>query len=145
MGDWLKNGWLVEHQTSAQEIADLMAAVERDLADCRAPGLSADWRLSIAYSAALRSATAALAAEGYRASRDQYHFRVINSLAFTIEAEEKLIALLDRFRKKRNIGLYDRAGVASEQEAQTMMELAQRLRDEVEAWLGKKHPELLET
>lgn len=142
--DWLKSGWLVEHKPSAQEIGDLLTAAERDLADCRAPGLSADWRLTIAYSAALRAATAALAAAGYRASREQHHFRVINSLAFTIQAEEKLIALFDLFRKRRNISLYDRAGVASEHEARTMVELAEKIRDEVKAWLQRRHPDLLE-
>jgi len=36
-------------------------------------GLDPDWRLNIAYNAALHSATAALAAEGYRATRESYH------------------------------------------------------------------------
>ena len=71
--DWLENGWLLEQRTSAQEISDLLKAVERDLADARTPGLSADWKLNIAYNAALQAATAALAAAGYRASRDQHH------------------------------------------------------------------------
>jgi len=43
---------------------------ERDLRECQAAGLSPDWRLAIAYNAALQSATAALAAAGYRAARD---------------------------------------------------------------------------
>ena len=30
--DWLKNGWLVEHQTSRQEMVDLLAMADRDLA-----------------------------------------------------------------------------------------------------------------
>lgn len=46
--DWLKNGWLVEHKTSAAEIAELLAITDRDLADCRVQGLSPDWRLNIA-------------------------------------------------------------------------------------------------
>ena len=51
--DWLRKGWLTEHRTSRQEIGDLLAAADRDLSDCRAVGLSADWRLSIAHNAAL--------------------------------------------------------------------------------------------
>ena len=31
--DWSRNGWLVPHRTSPGEIADLLAVVERDLAD----------------------------------------------------------------------------------------------------------------
>ena len=33
LADWVKNGWLVTHQTSPREILDLLAVVERDLAD----------------------------------------------------------------------------------------------------------------
>jgi len=51
--------------------------VERDLADSAAEGLSADWRMSIAYNAALQAATAALAAPGYRRTS----FGVIRSSA----------------------------------------------------------------
>jgi hypothetical protein len=65
------------------QVADLLALVERDLADSQTSGLSADWRLNIAYNAALQAATAALAASGYRASRDQHHYRVIRSLELT--------------------------------------------------------------
>lgn len=38
--DWLKNGWLVEHKTSKQEIRNLLAIAERDLADCKALDLN---------------------------------------------------------------------------------------------------------
>jgi hypothetical protein len=33
LADWANNGWLRPHKSSAQEIADLLAIVERDLAD----------------------------------------------------------------------------------------------------------------
>ncbi len=31
--DWASNGWLRRHETSRQEIADMPAIVDRDLAD----------------------------------------------------------------------------------------------------------------
>jgi hypothetical protein len=141
---WLSSGWLVSHKTSPDEIAHLFAVIERDLADCQATGLSADWRLNIAYNAALQAATIALAASGYRAGRESHHYRIIQSLAYTIEAPANLISLFDQFRKKRNIGGYERAGIASEQEAKEIFFLAMRIRDEVAAWLLKTHPKLLE-
>lgn len=64
--DWLKFGWLKEHTTSRQEIADLFAVADRDLAASKTPGLHNDWRFNIAYNAALQVASAALAAAGYR-------------------------------------------------------------------------------
>jgi len=116
---------------------------DRDLTQCQTPHLSPDWQLNIAYNAALQAATAALAAAGYRASREAHHYRVIQSLAYTVKADESLIAQLDKFRKKRNIGSYERAGAVSEQEVKEMVALAKDLTDEVITWLKKKHPELL--
>ncbi len=140
---WLLNNWLIPHKTIPNEVSNLFALIERDLADCQAAGLSADWRLNIAYNAALQAAIIALAASGYRASRESHHYRVIQSLAHTIDAPATMIANLDQFRKKRNIGDYERAGIASDQEAKEMFLLAQKIRDEVAAWLLKTHPELL--
>jgi len=94
--DWERNGWLTAHRTSPNEIRDLLDVVERDLADSAAEGLSADWRMNIAYNAALQAATAALAAVGYRASRDQHHYRVIQSLRESIGADAVLINTFER-------------------------------------------------
>ena len=82
--DWLKNGWLIEHQTSTREIEDLLKVTDRDLADCQIPGLSTDGRFGIAYAAALQAATAALAASGYRASREA--LAIVNSYRFYVSA-----------------------------------------------------------
>jgi hypothetical protein len=141
--DWLKNGWLAEHKASAQEVADLLAVADRDLHDCRADGLSPDWRLNIAYNAALQSATAALAAAGYRPAREAHHYRGIQSLAHTIGADKALVAQFDAFRKKRNISGYERMGMISDKEADEMFSLAKALRKDIEAWLRAKHPGLM--
>ncbi len=143
--DWQKYGWLTPHQTSVREVADLLAVVERDLADSAAETVSADWRLNIAYNAALQAATAALAASGYRASRDQHHYRIIHSLRETIGAEAELVTTFETFRKKRNIIGYERAGAVSDSEALEMRKLAIAVRDAVIAWMRKNHPELIGT
>jgi len=142
--DWLRDGWLIEHTSGPQEIADLLAIVRRDLGDCQARGLSADWKLSIAYNAALQAATAALAAAGYRPPRHAHHYRAIQSLAHTIELEPTLVTQLDSFRKKRNIGDYERAGAISDREATEMFRLAQDICRQVEDWLHANHPELMQ-
>jgi len=141
--DWAKNGWLTEHKSSPQEIAELLRVADRDLVDCQVSGLSSDWRLSIAYNAALKLGTAALAAEGYRASREAHHYRIIQRLAFTIGAGKELVIQLDQFRKKRNISDYERAGMVSDLEANEMIALAEKLRKHVLNWLHSNQPELL--
>jgi hypothetical protein len=55
LADWERNGWLTKHETSPNEVRDLLKVVERDLADSDAEGLSADWRMNIAYNAAAGS------------------------------------------------------------------------------------------
>ena len=141
--DWLRNSWLTEHATSPEEIVALLALVERDLANAQIAGLSADWKLNIAYNAALQAATAALAASGFRATRDQHHYRTIQSLALTMGWPAERVSQFDRYRKKRNIGGYETAGLVSEQEAGEMQRLAANLRDEVLVWLHDNHPRLL--
>jgi uncharacterized protein (UPF0332 family) len=140
--EWLKNGWLVDHKTSPEEITNFLKAADRNLKDAKTTGLSPDWKLNIAYSAALHLANAALAAEGYRAARDSHHYRTIQSLAYSINADPKLIIQLDRFRKKRNLGTYEIAGAVSDQEAEEMIMLAVNLRKQVEEWLRENHPGL---
>ncbi len=141
---WQSNGWLTPHTPSREEIVDLLAAADRDLASACTPGLHADWRLNIAYNAALQCAVAALSARGYHAAREAHHFRVIESLALTLGSELQASSdRLNEFRKKRNISTYARAGVTSEKEVREMMDLARDLRAQVETWLKANKPALL--
>ena len=107
--------------------------------------MSADWRFSIAYNAALQAATAALSAAGFRSFGAGHHYTTIGTLAFTIEADPMLIEQLDGFRKKRNIAEYRRAGTISEGEVNEMTALAEQMRARVVAWLRETHPALLRT
>jgi hypothetical protein len=141
--DWVQNGWLTEHQSSAGEIRNLLGLADRDLRAFRVKELDADWRFAITYNAALQAATAALAAAGYRATRESHHYRVIQSLELTIGAAPKLIRQFDAFRKKRNIASYEVGGGVSEEEARAMAALAKALRVEVERWIRAHHPKLL--
>ena len=142
--DWLNNKLLTEHTTSRKEISGLLAAVDRDLAECVQENISPEWRLAIAYAAALRASTIALAVSGFRATRDQFHYRTIQSLQYTVNAEPELIAELDQFRKKRNAALYDQIQAISDLEADRMMELAKYLRNRVFRWIEENNPELME-
>ncbi len=139
---WLQNSWLVQHTTSPEEITNLLAISDRDLAACQVKQLPADWRFTIAYNAGLQAATAALAAAGYRAARDNHHYRVIQSLEFTTAPGTKLIATFDGFRKKRNVSSYDVAGSVSDKEADEILKLATGLRADVERWIRATRPEL---
>ena len=138
--DWRENGWLREHETSPEQIGDLLAVVDRDLAACQTPGLHNDWRFNIAYNAALQIATAALAIAGYRAERSNHHYRVIDSLSLTLGTTAATVRLFDTFRKKRNISDYEQADTISDTEANEMRRLAERLRADLRYWIDRCHP-----
>jgi HEPN domain-containing protein len=140
---WVEKGWLKEHKPTSREIADLLAVADRALKDCQVPELSSEGKLDIAHNAALQSAAAALAATGYRASREAYHYYVIQSLSFTLQLEERIVRRLHKLRRKRNISDYERPGVVTEQEAEEMIELAKQLRHDVEQWLRIHYPNLV--
>ena len=141
--DWVKNGWLVAHKSSKQEIANLLGIVARDLKDSQAKDVSDDWRFAIAYNAALQGATAALAAAGYRASRENHHYRVIQSLELTLGKDGKFVRAFDAFRKKRNVSNYDIGGGISYREVEEMIGIARTLQRDVEQWIRTNHSSLL--
>jgi hypothetical protein len=141
--DWLRNGWLTEHKSSKEEINGLLGIVERDLGTSQNMSVPSDWRFAIAYNAALQVATAALAASGYRASRESHHYRTIHSLEFTVGTDTMRIRSLDAFRKKRNVSNYEVGGGISDAEVSEMIELALNLRKDLDEWLRANHPKLL--
>jgi hypothetical protein len=140
---WEDNGWLKPHRTSRQEISNLLSIVERDLQDARRE-ISADWRFGISYNAALKLCRILLSAEGYRPSHELQHYRTLTALPEILgEAKKADAKYLDDCRKKRNIVEYEYVGGASGPDADELIEFVKDLRDEVIAWLKKKHPELL--
>ena len=139
---WAENRWLRSHETSPQEIADLLAIVTRDLADA-AGDISADWRFGIAYNAALKLCTILLHASGYRPEKNLQHYRTIAALPLILGERMKDEAeYLETCRRKRNIAEYDRAGVVTEQDAAELAAFCRDLRQEVLAWLDTHHPQL---
>ena len=140
---WEANGWLRKHETSPDEINNLLMIVDRDLKDA-SEGISADWRFGIAYNAALKLCTVMLYAEGYKAERTLQHYRTIQALPLILGQEKAKDAnYLDACRSKRNIVEYDYVGGATDDDADELIEYGKELRDDVMAWLKKAHPGLL--
>jgi hypothetical protein len=141
--DWANNRWLRQHETSPQEIADLLAVVDRDIIDA-GRDISADWRFGIAYNGALKLCTILLYASGYRAERDNNHYRTIDAMQLILGADRRDdVNYLDSCRRKRNIAEYDRTDVVTEGEAEELIEFTRELRAGVLQWLEQNHPELV--
>jgi len=141
---WAEYGWLRSHATSVQEISDLLAIADRDIADSGSGGISTDWQFGIAYNAALKLCTILLYAEGYRAGQGLQHYRTIQALPLVLGPERNNDAhYLDACRVKRNTVEYDRIGATSEGEVVELLEFVIELRADVLMWLRLKHPDLL--
>jgi len=135
---WHANGWLVRHTASPQEIDDLVDAAAQDLADAK-KDLSPSWRFAIAYNAALRLCTAVLQASGYRATREQKHYRTIAALPLVLGAEAREIArFLDSCRTKRHEVTYEALSAVAESEAAELLDAVGELEATVRAWLRSR-------
>jgi len=142
--DWLKNGWLRQHKPDRSEIVELFEVTRRDLHDSRTRGLSDDWRFGIAYNAALQISRAALQASGYEVPKGgSQHLRVVESLRFTIGADQSVIDRFDVFRRKRGTAVYDRVGAITRTDADEMTKLAADLYERVLNFMQANHPKLI--
>ena len=141
--NWAANGWLRLHKTSAKEIANLLAIVDRDLTDA-SESISPDWRFGIAYNAALKLCTILLYASGYRPEKALAHYRTIQSLAIILGDERNEdVEYLETCRKKRNVVEYDYVGGATGDDVEELIGFCKDLREDVLAWLSKNYTYLL--
>lgn len=142
--DYSRNRWILAHDTSADEIRRLLSIADRDIEQSQVSGLGPEWRFDIAYNSALQSATAALAASGYRAERQSKHMRTIECLAFTVGLSQQEVDFLDTCRRKRHLAVYEQVGAISDQEAKELIDFAILLRKRVEVWIRSRSPMLLQ-
>ena len=143
LSQWQNNGWLRPHKTDREEVSNLLAIADRDIADAANPLLSDDWKFGIAYNAALKLCTVMLYAAGYRPEKSLAHYRTLMSIEFTIGPHRRGdAAYLDACRAKRNIVEYDNIGGASHAEAQELLDFTKELKIEVMRILREKYPDL---
>lgn len=143
---FLREGRLRPHRTSAAEIRDLLAVGDRDLKDSSVEAISIDLRFQTAYQAALQFATIVLAASGFRVVPGQGHHWVTFAVLPELFREEGITELANYFddcRTKRNVTGYDSVGGISKDEVKELHEETQNFRRRLMAWLRKKHARLV--
>ena len=142
MANLLKIGQLKEHAADADEIARLLAAAQRSLADARSKAISAETRFDAAYKAITQTGLAALMAHGYRpdTNRPGHHMTIIQSLTLTLGVDGSRIAVLDTLRRKRNLADYTGEDIDDSSVAECIGQ-AQRLAEDARAWLRKHRPQ----
>ena len=130
------------HTTGLQELEALRAVIDRDLQDAAVVGLSADRRFATAYNAALQIAKMVIACAGYRVSGIGHHQTTFEAMELAIGSSvAPLASYFDLCRRKRNIVDYDMANVASETEAEQIIQEAENLRQIAENWISQFYPQ----
>ena len=144
MQNLLKTGQLKEHPPDAAEVQRLLAAAARNLADARVTTISAETRFDAAYRAVMQAALAALMAHGYRpdTSRPGHHVTVVQGLPLTIELAPTRVTVLDTLRRKRNLSDYTGEDI-DDSSAEHCLAEADRLLQDVTAWLKEHRPQLI--
>ncbi len=136
---------LAPEPTSRTEIQDLRAVVHRNLADAQIRKLSDDGRFGHAYDAARILANIIVRASGYRIKSDGGgHYNTFLALKTASPAFAKKAVYFDACRRKRNSCLYEQANVVTNTEAEELLIHATGFSLEVEAWLKKNHPNLVQ-
>jgi hypothetical protein len=136
---------LQQEPSNAKEIHRFLAKVTTKLADAQSRHVSLDSRFDLAYEALLQIGLVALRANGLRPdSRGGHHQLALQTLNATIAYPREKLRLLDEFRRKRSVGLYDGSFEASQAEVESLIATVVELKAHLEVWLRAKHPELLE-
>ncbi len=122
----------------------MRALVARDLADSKVAGLSADRRFATAYNAALQAANMAIASAGYRVTAKTGHHKIaLDSVKLAVGSTVgKYTDYFERCRRKRNVIDYTRSHVATDSEANEIVQQAAEFNDLVEAWIEASFPSL---
>lgn len=128
---------------SKQELDNLRTMVAENLRDAHLSGLSAKGRYEFAYNAARLIATIAIRASGFRViARNGHHYFTFQALQEADPAFEKVAVFFDAARDARNNFSYDSPIVISDTDADDLLKIAETFQEELEAWIGVKHPAL---
>jgi uncharacterized protein (UPF0332 family) len=136
---------LVSVEPDRLTISRLFDAAKNSLKDAEIVNLSNEGRFDLAYKAIMQLSNTALQANGYRTltSKPGHHQIVIQSLPQTIGLENSVMILLDQMRKQRHVIDYS-GDLVSANLANEAVRQANLLMNQVDNWLKKNKPELLE-
>jgi hypothetical protein len=138
LANLLRIGQLKEHPADAGEIARLLLAAQRGIADARVQSISPETRFDAAYRSIMQTGLAALMARGYRpdTNRPGHHATIIQVLTLTLGIDTRRVAVLDTLRRKRNLVDYTGEDI-DEGSVAACIEAAAQLLHEARAHLAR--------
>ena len=123
-----------------QQIKKQMELASRDLKVAKAViGVNNDWTYNIAYNAILQAVRALMYAEGFRPTGEGQHKTAIIFAELALgEKREDEVHFFDKMRIKRNMAVYDTAGLVSEDEAKQSLVFAKKFVGRIEEVLKER-------
>jgi hypothetical protein len=131
-------------QPDKSQVARLLAAAQRNVADAQLQGLSTENRFDASYKAIMQAAMVALNANGYRTltSKPGHHQTAIQTLPLTVGLPQSTVIVLDALRKQRNLADYS-GDLISDAVAVECLTSAKELLAQVQVWLQTNRPDLV--
>ena len=128
-----------------QRIGELWQAYERAIGDAWLEEQSPDGRFQDAYTAVRMVAEIVMLAEGYRPASGPGQHRAVFEFLGLVPSEDwsKEASYFQDCRRKRNVITYERTGVVTASEVETLIREAERFAAEAKAWLEREHRELI--
>ena len=119
---------LIKQEPDLQAIEELRKVAEREILDANAV-LSSEGKLGHSHNAIIAISSAGLALEGYRVRKGSpsHHYRMIESLEFTLGLKEEEVKELQDYRRKRSLSIYEQSGMVTATESAGALLAAKRL------------------
>lgn len=131
--------------TSRQEIGELLRRYRVALQDAGIREQSVDGRYVDTYTAGFLLAKVVIRGSGYRVKGGENHRDTLRAVPWLMGTEAQACAdALDAARKRRNIAMYDAAGLVDEADVAALLRRVELFEVLVRDWLAKEHPELME-
>lgn len=142
----LRDNGIIEPVTvDAAEIANLLRVARRDIATAESLlGTDFDWAFAVAYNAVLQSSVAYMAQCGFRPANRNKHYNTFRFMKQALSDEQELASRLQRFRKKRNITVYESVGAVGETEVRDIIAFAPVYVDMIQGRLSREVQRLLD-
>jgi hypothetical protein len=122
-----------------REIGGLLAVARRDISTAEhLVSHDLDWAFVVAYNSILQLSIAYMAWLGFRPRAEGKHYNTFQFMEEALPDDRTMIKRLQRFRRKRNVTIYEQPGLVSEKEARDVVEFATRYYKQIEAKLPRE-------
>lgn len=140
MREWadLHRDDLKPESATESELTEYLALADRELIDAEAV-VSSEGKLLHSHNACLAMAAGALAACGFRVrmGSKSHHWRLIESLEYTVGLDAAKVKEFQEYRKKRSIAVYERTASVTQVEADGAITAVRSLRAMIEEWIHR--------